>query len=408
MINQTNIYLFNPTCEYAVANGNTSWQPNRILQKMEADLATLPMFFADSHDQILVDNLPSNEFITQFEKIAFCVPEFILKKSIQNPVDIQKQTFNKLKPWGWSPAAHKLLSPLKPFCSEEFRSSPVANWKTEHRGLFSKKFAIEILKELRTSSPSDTFITNDLVPEICTQKEQFKYLILRWEKLMVKAPWSSSGRGLQPVTKTPVHEKVWEKLLGIVNEQGFAIVEPFLDKAADLAFQFEVKKGKISFLGISNFSTDKKGQYQGNFLNGLPDSYSNEIKGFMAQAPKIIIEPLIKTLEKSKLAELYEGNFGVDTLIFRDKNNQLKINPCLEINLRQNMGLLSLQLEKLLYSDKKGIFRIFYNPGESFYSFKKKMEKEHPLKIKLQKVESGFLALTDATKNSQFGAYILV
>ena len=51
--NLPDIYLFNPTCEYAVANGHTSWQPNRLLQKMEEDLGTLPLFFARPQDVIL-------------------------------------------------------------------------------------------------------------------------------------------------------------------------------------------------------------------------------------------------------------------------------------------------------------------------------------------------------------------
>ena len=292
----TNVYFFNPTCEYAVANGNASWQPNRILQKMESDLATLPMFFASSEDLVLVDRLPSNDFLEQFEKINISLPQFVLKKEILNSENSKKQNCGKLAPWGWSPATHKLLSPLKPQCSEEFKNSPVANWKPEYRDLYSKKFALKILKELLSSIHSDVFISEDSLPEICTTKKQFEQLISRWEKLMVKAPWSSSGRGLQPITKTPVHEKVWEKLLGIVNDQGFALVEPLLDKAADLAFQFELKKGKVSFLGISNFSADKKGQYQGNFLNGMPESYSPEIKDFIQEVQEFIINPQLKFL----------------------------------------------------------------------------------------------------------------
>jgi hypothetical protein len=41
------IYLFNPTCEMAVANSHTSWQPNLLLQKMEEDLVHCPSFLPD-------------------------------------------------------------------------------------------------------------------------------------------------------------------------------------------------------------------------------------------------------------------------------------------------------------------------------------------------------------------------
>lgn len=84
------------------------------------------------------------------------------------------------------------------------------------------------------------------------------------------------------------------------------------------------------------------------------------------------------------------------------------MHPCLEINVRQNMGLLSLHIEKLIQQGKKGMFKTYYNPGESFQFFKEKMEIEHPLKITSKKIESGFFALTDSTPHTRFGAYILI
>ena len=225
---------------------------------------------------------------------------------------------------------------------------------------------------------------------------------------MVKAPWSSSGRGLQPITKTPVHEKVWEKILAIVKDQGFAIVEPYLNKVLDLAFQFELKKSKVSFLGFSNFSTDYKGQYNGNSLNGLPWNLDQEVLDFAHSIPKEIIPTLIKIIESNKLSESYEGYFGVDTLIFRDENNRLRINPCLEINVRQNMGLLALQFEKVIDKNIQGVYRTFFHPKKTFFQFKKEMEDKHPLVLTNGKIKSGFVSLTDAKEDTLFGAYLLV
>ena len=186
------------------------------------------------------------------------------------------------------------------------------------------------------------------------------------------------------------------------------MVEPLLDKAFDLAFLFEIEKGKIRYLGISNFTTDKKGQYQGNYLNGLPDNLSPEINEFVQAAPETVLPSLIKVIEESDLAKYYEGNFGVDTLIFRDKNQNLKINPCLEINVRQSMGLLSLQLENLIQPGIKGMYRTYYNPQKSFFEFVHKMKIEYPLIISNQKIEKGFFPLTDFDVNTMFGAYMIV
>lgn len=406
--NLPDIYLFNPTCEYAVANGNVSWQPNRLLQKMESDMAVLPLFFAKPGDYVLVDSVPTNEFLSTLKELNLQLPELVTKKAALHQEEFLKTPKGKLLPWGWSPAAHRLLAPLKTFCSDAFLQSPVSSWKPEHRELYSKKFAREILKDISGQIDPEILISAHLQPQICNTQTEIKRLLNRWGKLMVKAPWSSSGRGLQPITKTPVHPKVWEKIMGIIQEQGFVMVEPLLNKAMDLALQFEMKNKKVTFLGISRFNADRKGQYQGNFLNGFSDSIAPELKVFANSLPGKILEPLVTAIENSKLASLYEGFFGVDTLIFSDENNRLKVNPCLEINVRHTMGLLSLHLEKLLMSEKKGMFRTFYQSGENYFTFKKAMEQQHPLMLSKNKIESGFISLSDANKETLFGAYILV
>jgi len=402
------IYLFNPTCEYAVANGYASWQPNRLLQKMEEDLGTLPLFFGRPTDVVLVKKIPPPEFLATLEKIGITPPRFIPTDEIAGNRQFINEPKQRLLPWGWSPAVHRLLTPLKNSCAENFKNSPVFNWRPEYREIYSKKFALGILKTLLPKLPPEKILPPHLLPKVCSTKAELETSLLRWGKIMVKAPWSSSGRGLQRVTKTPVVEKVWEKLLGIINEQGYAIAEPLLDKVLDVAFQFELKQGKVQFLGISRFLTDNKGQYQGNFLNGWPENLDATVLHLTELLPEIVVEPLIKTIENSLLAKYYEGNFGVDTLIFRDETGNLRVNPCLEINVRQNMGLLSLQLEKLISPQKKGIFKTFYRQGESFGQFRRQMEINHPLRLQDGKIRSGFCALTPALEDSKFGAYLLI
>ena len=403
-----NVYLFNPTCEYAVANGQSSWQPNRLLQKMEKDLGALPLFFARPNDVVLVKKLPPPEFLATLQRINITPPRFLQLEEITINSEFINQQKSRLLPWGWSPAAHRLLEPLKPFCSENFQKSPITNWKPEYRDIYSKKFALEILKKLLQELPAEKVLAPHLISQICFTKPEIEKCIKRWGKIMVKAPWSSSGRGLQKVTKTPVAEKVWEKLLGIINDQSYAMVEPLLEKVLDLAFEFKLKNGKVTYLGISRFLTDEKGQYQGNSLNEWPLEINSEITAFAETLPEMIIKPLIKSIESSLLANYYEGFFGVDTLIFRDEKNNLRVNPCLEINVRQNMGLLSLHLEKLISHEKKGVFKTFYKPGKSFFEFKKEMEKTWPLKLTNSKIESGFFPITPGFKDTLFGAYILV
>ena len=404
----SNIYYFNPTCEYAIANGNASWQPNKLLTTMEEDLSTLPLFFANPHDIVLVKKIPDHDYLASLRSIGIDPPHFAQLRNITANPGITGKPFGWLLPWGWSPVAHRVLASLKPHCSAEFLNSPVSEWKEESREIYSKRFAILLQQKIISRLDPAIMPPPDMTPQICSQTGEIDFLIKKWGKIMVKSPWSTSGRGIQPVTKIPVVPKVWEKITGMINQQGYVIVEPLLNKQLDLALQFEIKNKKITFLGISRFFTDKKGQYGGNFLNGWNNNSDEEIINFAGTIPSLLINPIIEEIKESNLLKLYEGNFGVDTLIFRSDDSKIRINTFLEINLRQNMGLLSIHLEKLIDFEKTGTFKIFYDPGTTFYNFKKKMEARHPVQIHNNKIKYGFFPLTPARETTKFGAYISV
>ena len=401
------IYLFNPTCEYAVANGQKSWQPNLLLQAMEEDLGTLPLFFASPNDVVLVKKLPSLKYSTNMKKAGIHLPEFVHFGEVAPQSNFALQPKNSLRPWGWSPAVHHFLAPVKNSCTPDFQNSPIVHWKPEFREIYSKKFALGILKTILPQLPDSKKLPDDLIPEICRTQPEVEKLLKRWGKIMIKAPWSSSGRGLQKITKSPVGPKIWEKILGTVKDQGYVIVEPYLNKVLDVALQFEIFEGKVQYKGISRFFTDEKGQYQGNYLNGWPEK-SNFVEVLFAETlPELLINPITEAIEKSYLASVYEGVFGVDTLIFRDNHGDIRVNPCLEINVRHTMGLLSIQVEKLLASRMRGIFKIYFQPGTSFQDFQDEMHLNFPPVFSNKKLQRGFFPLTPANDNTYFGAYLL-
>jgi hypothetical protein len=402
------IYYFNPTCEYAVGNGQPSWQPNLLLQKMEEDLGALPLYFARQKDIVLVKKMPPEQFISRMKNFGFKVPEFFPVQQIGRNKTFAGRPKNRLLPWGWSPAAHRLLEPLKHSCSAEFMKSPVAKWKAGLRDLYSRKFAREILVSLLQELPSEFMIQNHMLPEVCTSVKQIEELQSRWGKIMVKAPWSSSGRGLQPLTKTPVVPKVREKLQGIINDQAYAMAEPLLNKQLDMALLFELHKGKVQYLGVSRFFTDRKGRYEGNYLNGWPSEINSAVVKSAEMMLQLLPVPVASVVEAGKLANSYEGNFGVDTLIFTDTEGVVRINPCLELNLRLTMGLLSLRLEKMIVPGKKGIYKIWYHSEKSYLHFVQEMEQKYPLIFNGTLIESGFFSLLPVDKGTLFGAYIFV
>ena len=398
------IYFFNPTCDYAIANSSPNWQPNQLLQKMEEDLDLLPAYLAASDDGILLYNYPSDSFLDDFRKTEFKFPRFI-QRNKQN--QISQNQIRNIKPWGWSPAAHKQTEYLKNLCSDEFSISPVFNWNPEIKHFYSRSFSASVLEEVLKNINTENILPINYLPRICKSETDVENALASWGKIMLKAPWSSSGRGLQPITKTPIHEKVWEKINGTIRDQGFVLAEPLLNKVHDLAFLFELKEGIIRFTGTSHFFTDKNGKYEGNYLNGASKPDFERVVSFINKMQVKILPELIRVLQNSKLPAVYEGPFGVDMLIYRNDNDELFINPCLEINLRFTMGFVALKIERMLAEKSKGVFRIFYEPGKSFFSFSNEMRTKHPLIITESKIVSGFLALTEPTPEKKFGAYLL-
>ena len=135
---------------------------------------------------------------------------------------------------------------------------------------------------------------------------------------------------------------------------------------------------------------------------------NKEHLSFIRETSNIVLPFLITAIENSSIGEFYEGNFGVDMLLVLYKNKQLKLHPCLEINVRKSMVLLALSLEKLLSNHKKGMFTSYFNPHTLFYDFSTAMQKKHPLILKNGKIEKGYFPLTPSGNKEQFGAYILV
>jgi len=401
------VYLFNPTCEYAVANQTVSWQPNRLLRQMETDLACLPQFFARPGDYVLTDKLPSEKCLERCSRVGIEGIRFVKKEGLSDP-GFQQIPKNRLLPWGWSPAAHHLLEPLKPSCSPEFLSSPNASWKPGFRDLYSRKTAKTILESLLSKNAGKYLLPLQSVPACCNSIGEFGRLAKNREPLMVKAPWSASGRGLQPVTVFPVHPSVMNKISGMIKSQGYVLVEPLLDKILDFSFQFQLRSQKTEFIGISYFSTDTKGQYQGSYLNGPPVSTAPDVLKFAEENAVAFAPVLADLIDKNPVALNYCGYFGIDAMVYRSREGELRFYPCVEINLRYNFGILTLKLQELVAPGAKGIVRTCYNANLPFSRYAAQMESLYPLRIENGKIISGFFPLADEYSEADFGAYLLV
>ena len=403
------IYFFNPTCELAVANGSANFMAPAKLRQFERELSTLPWLLAKPKDIILVDQVPPQQFNDQLENAGFNLPEFSESENcLSNPAFLTQQ-FGFLFPWGWSPAAHHFLSPLKSGCCPEYLNAPVSDWRQVHRELYSRKSALKILHNIVINSNSDDLPSLKELPEICTTHEDILRLQQKWPIVVVKAPWSSSGRGLQILRKNEYNQTNRQVISGVLKQQQYVVAGPWHQKIMDLSFQFfSLGNGKIEYRGLSSFSTDTAGRYKGNFIQELPPDLPDEVNLFIQRNLEKIRIAITDNLIASEYSTGYYGWIGVDALIYQSADGKLKFHPCIEINCRYTMGAIAIALRSHLAAQSTGEFRIIHGNQGHFAKLCEEMRYKEPLIVESGKIIRGFLPVTPPFSENSFGAYISV
>ncbi len=398
-MSKSRVFYFNPTCELAVANGSFSYMPPQLLREMECDLSMLPFVFADEQDFVLVEQIPSSEFIRRLAEAGFSTPGFLTLTELEaKPFE----SFDSVLPWGWSPAAHWKLKTLKDKCSGEFKNSPVADWLPTHFNLYERATSLEFLRKFLMNHPEDWLMMQKEIGQkvFCTEEIE---KLLALGPLVLKAPLSSSGRGIQIVRQKKLNTSNCQWISGILKQQGYVIAEPFLEKKADLSFQFQIlPDSEVEYLGFSFFETSSNGQYKSTFIR--PD-----LSNLFPRIDYSLIEKTAKMIQKelvlSDYASYHRGYLGVDALIF-ERDKQLLIQPCIEINCRMNMGILSLKLEQKIHQEAFGKFSLFYGKRGEYNNFASHQQQLYPPITKDGKLISGFFPLTEPREDKKFGAYI--
>ncbi len=132
------VFIYNPTCEMAVVNGDPNYNIPKGLKIFEEALATLIHFFGNSNDFVLCRKYPSKEYIDQFETLSLSIPKHISFSDLEDYLKTSSSLYGiDLQPWGWSPAMHKLLNVFKPFANKAFQDSAYFDWQNEMRNVFS-------------------------------------------------------------------------------------------------------------------------------------------------------------------------------------------------------------------------------------------------------------------------------
>ena len=389
------LYIFNPDHDLAIADFSPNYTPPASIVKMSEDLAVLPIWYSNGC-KVIADG---EENIHYYESIKRLFP---IKSSIIKSDDIIHYSDANIIPWGWNPLIRNKL--LSIGVSENWL--PSINYLEKIRSYSNRINAVEILKDLRDE-------TDGLTGEsqyFTKLDDLLKYLKSTPVNKVLKMPVSGSGRGLVWIIGE-ITDKQTDWCRRVIKKQGGVVAEPVLDKILDFALEFEINSGKAVFVGYSLFKTANSGAYSGNWL--LPDEeIENRLSSYI---PITLLHHTRKALQQ-KISDRfsdYEGYVGVDMMICKEIIESkiiYKFHPCVEINLRMNMGLVShIFCNKFIDPGSEGCYSVEYFKKEaSALAFHEKMQREKPLKIDNGKIISGYLALTPVTSSTHYTAFVEV
>ena len=358
----------------ALANHRVNYQPPASAVQMARDLALLPSWIAEEGDVVC-------DFQTS-------VPE------------VEKY---QVKPWGWDLLVYRMLLQW-----DSKVKLPSREYIDGIRLLSSRTLAVSTLKELRDSSPG--FYEGESF--LCTSLEEIQDLLVRYPDVIMKQLWSSSGKGLKPICgKFDVPLLNWCKRS--IQMQGGVVLEPRYERILDFALEFVSDgEGHVSFNSYSVFLTNDHGQYSGNLLDTDEHLEQYILSKYGAEDNAVInsLKEQISLILSENLGRKYIGPFGVDMMLVKTASGEIKIHPCVEINVRFNMGQFASALsKKLLAEGHRGLFKIDFSskPG-SVLSHHQQMQEKYPLVKENEKVVSGYLALNPISEKTCYLAYILV
>jgi hypothetical protein len=402
------LFFFNPTNEMAIANGQVSYMPPLQLQKFERDLASLPWLLGNEKDFILVRDLKGNS-LEHIRDLGWKIPKIITDlQDIEN-----KDRVNLMPdPWGWSPAVYRLFNNFQESTHPEWKNHPFFEWKKNHARLLSRETGYRLLNQLhqiKAKSPGDyDLIYFASMPLVVKDKGSLPQIMKSLDlPAVIKTPFSASGRGLFRIRDERDDPENSPWVHGMLKRQGCIYIEKMLRKIQDVSFQFVISKYEIKYLGHNFFYTDPSGQFAGCAI-GWPRTgsplFSDEqkVKAAIKQASELVFHGL----KEMEINRLYAGTAGVDGIFFEDDQGNLKVQPCLEMNLRHNMGLANLLFKRKVHQNARGTWRTGTFKRNQWKTFCAEQIHAKPFIFQDGKLIKGFLPFVDPSGEKMFGAWL--
>lgn len=320
------LYVFNPEHDLALASNLSNFTAPHAGRRLRSDLGYLPAIWAGENDYILVDHvdMARKAYARLRARIGGGPRQFVDKNQLSH------LAIDEVSPWGWDPAIRSFL------LRHDVGAVPSDPAIRQIRDLSHREHAAAVLAQLQCEGMVGQSVKADGLDTVVEK-------LNAWGRVVVKAPWSSSGRGIRFIEGTlNDYHSGW--IRNVIQRQGSVMVEPYYNKVKDFGMEFSIdEQGGVHYLGLSLFHT-RNGAYTGNLIateEEKIDILSRYIPvDLIANAKEKIMASFGPMCQKR-----YQGPFGVDMMIVaRPDGDGFLLHPCVEINLRRTMGHVALAI----------------------------------------------------------------
>ncbi len=383
-----------------MAYNKAGFSAGSILDKFAEDLELLCSFLGEPDDLCILRHLPDNQFVKSLEQIGFRLPEFIKLSNLRllySRTDIQNYSMH---PWGWSPNIFTSFVDLL-----KHTQNSMTAWHNEYRNLYDRRFALSVLESMLHNQEDTRLISKNYLPITCYTVAHVQVAMERWGQIVLKAPFSSSGRGIQFLRKPVLNDANIRWINHTLEAQGHIMVEPLLERTHDLSFHFYSDgAGGLNFAGIMPLQTHINGRYIGNIIvpKGTEALYWGLAKYELLNET---VSKLLEILKTTDITTRHTGFFGIDAFFFKSFEVE-KLQPCVELNLRQNMGIVTIKIAEILHPDANGIFGIELCKKENPIDIVNRLQFAHPVEFRDGKLFRGFVLLTPVNSRTMVFAYL--
>ena len=385
------LYIFNPENDLALAFGEEGYTAPPAARQLRRDLQMLPAWYAPCGSTIMSENCGIDAEWLDAMRATFGVDISCMARN-----HLQNHQF-EYKPWGWNLDLRRRL--IGECVAEE--QLPSVSYIDKLRELSHRAITIKLHQYI------SSVINYPLPP--CPVELRTVGEVREFERehaqCYVKAPWSSSGHGVYRVLEPESRNfEIWTR--GVINRQGSVLCEAALKVVQDFAMEYLCKNGEVTFAGYSVFSNDAHSSFDSGivssreYLRGLISSRIGD------SAILDSVKQAVQQFIAKEIAPSYDGYLGVDMMLY-DDSGIVRINPCVELNLRMTMGAVTAIFgERYLKEGAVGVFKVTMSRSEAERQAMKVQFAQNQAVTDGNRLVAGILPLTPVYADSTYYAYI--